>query len=264
VTERPHGYARYRLDGCRCYTCGFARSQYDENRNRAIAYGTWNPWVDAAPVRAHLATLRECGIGLRRIAELTGCARSNLAALTRGRGGRPPSTKVRPALAAAVLAIEPTLDNIAAKVPVSALGSVRRLQALVAAGWPQAHLAQEVGIAERNMSALLRSDRVYAGTARTIRDVFGALWNADPVGHGATPGGINRSRRRAAANGWAPPAAWDDDTIDDPQAHPDWTGKCGTPEGYNAHYAYQILPTCQPCRTAKAAQRRTARKRAAA
>ena len=50
--------------------------------------------------------------------------------------------------------------------------------------------------------------------------------------------------------------AWDDDTIDDPAAFPDWTGKCGTPDGYDAHYKMKILPSCQPCRDARAAYRK--------
>ena len=63
MAERPHGYARYKLDGCRCYTCGYARSEYEAMRTRAILYGTWEPLIDAQPVRDHIKMLSEAGIG---------------------------------------------------------------------------------------------------------------------------------------------------------------------------------------------------------
>ena len=53
----------------------------------------------------------------------------------------------------------------------------------------------------------------------------------------------------ARRNGWAPPGAWDDDQIDDPQAHPEWTGECGTDRGYWVHRRQQ-LPMCTRCETA--------------
>jgi len=47
VTARTHGtYTRYKLEGCRCYPCAGAASDYRANRERAIAYGTWQPFVD--------------------------------------------------------------------------------------------------------------------------------------------------------------------------------------------------------------------------
>lgn len=83
MAERPHGYARYKLDGCRCYTCGWARAQYEENRQRAIAYGTWQPHVPAAPVREHIVQLQQCGMGLRAIAAAAGNFRSTADRQTR-------------------------------------------------------------------------------------------------------------------------------------------------------------------------------------
>jgi hypothetical protein len=37
-----------------------------------------------------------------------------------------------------------------------------------------------------------------------------------------TPGSCERARRRAKKLGWAPPLAWDEDAIDDPDARPDF------------------------------------------
>ncbi|ONK09496.1 hypothetical protein [Streptomyces sp. MP131-18] len=266
MSDRPHGYARYRLDGCRCYTCAWARAEYDRRRTMAITAGTWQPWTDAAPVREHIQVLQSCGVGLRTIASAAGIDRKRLQALLRGRPerGTPPQAQVRPALAAAVLAVEPTRDTIAPGTPVVAVGTVRRLQALVAAGWPQAHLAAQLGMTGANFGPLLRALRVTAGTARAVRDLYDRLCLADPAEHGASPGGITRARRMAVDRRWAPMGAWDDDTIDDPAPEPDWTGQCGTPSGYYAHRTHRI-PACGPCRDAYRARRReTAAQRALA
>ncbi|GCD38014.1 hypothetical protein OEIGOIKO_05824 [Streptomyces chrestomyceticus JCM 4735] len=259
MNERPHGYARYRLDGCRCYVCAFARSQYDDNRNRAVAYGTWRPWADAEPVRIHIRHLQSCSMGLRAIAAAAGVDRKRLQAIITGRPerGTGPQEKVRPALAAAVLAVEPTLDNLPACTVIGATGTARRLQALITAGWPQHHLAVRLGMSDANFAATLHRERVVVRTVRAVRGLYDALWRADPREHGVAVQRYSRARAQAAANGWAPVGAWDDDTIDDPAAFPDWTGRCGTPAGDAAHRRLGQT-VCQPCLNARAAVRREA------
>jgi hypothetical protein len=258
--EREHGYARYRLDGCRCYVCGYARAQYDDNRNRAIAYGTWQPWVDAEPVRVHIRHLQSCGMGLRAIAAAASVDRKRLQGIITGRPerGTGPQEQVRPELAAAVLAVEPTLENLAPSTLISPVGTRRRLRALVAVGWPQQLLAVRLGMPPGNFGTMLSCEHVLVRRALAVRDLYDELWRADPAEHGASQAGISRARKRAVENRWAPVGAWDDDTIDDPAAFPDWTGKCGTPDGYNLHYLNKI-PYCQPCRDARAAEVREQR-----
>ncbi|MEU9498200.1 hypothetical protein [Streptomyces sp. NPDC048196] len=257
ASTRPHGYARYRLDGCRCYVCGYARAQYDDNRTRAIAYGTWQPWVDAEPVRHHIRYLQSCDMGLRVIATAADVDRKRLQGIVTGRPerGTGPQAHVRPALAAAVLAVEPTLDNLGAATVINATGTTRRLQALGAAGWPQHHLAVRLGMSDGNFGATLRRDRVIVRTARAVRGLYDELWRADPREHGVDSQAYSRARNHAAAERWAPVGTWDDDTIDDPAAFPDWTGRCSTAEGYNDHRRLGI-PICPPCREAGARDRR--------
>lgn len=261
MSTRPHGYARYRLDGCRCYTCAAARSQYDENRAKAITAGTWQPWVDAEPVRVHVVHLRACNMGLRTIADCADVERKRLQAVVGGRTdrGTPPQAKVRPALAAAVLAVEPTLENLAPSTLISPLGTRRRAQALAAMGWPQQYLAEHIGMTPSNWAAMLARPNVLVRRALAVRAMYDQLWNVDPAEHGATAVGIARARAHAAANGWAPVGAWNDEALDDPEAFPDWTGQCGTPQGVSAHRRHEILPVCQPCRNARAADRRAKR-----
>ncbi|WP_329521195.1 hypothetical protein [Spirillospora sp. NBC_01491] len=220
--ERDHGYAKYRLEGCRCYPCAAARSAYDENRNRAIAYGTWRPWVDAEPVRVHVQHLQECGLGLRTITDLSGVARSALVGILRGRPGRAPAEKVRPATAQRILAIEATLDNLAASTTIDSTGTVRRLRALVALGWSQAKLSARLGITPPNFTVMMSAAQVTARTARAVRDLYDRLWDeAPPEESHRDKIAASRARNLAGDRGWVSPLAWDDDRIEDPAAVPD-------------------------------------------
>lgn len=222
TNPRPHGYTRYKVDGCRCYTCCFANSEHDKAMRRAIAYGTWQPYVNAQPMREHLLRLREAGMGMRRIAELSGVDRRRLQAVLVGRPhrGTGPQERVRPANAAAVLRVEVSLETIAPSAIVHSAGTQRRIQALVAIGWPQAHLANGISMLPKNLSRLLRSDQVMARTALAVRALYAELWNQDPRRHGVDNQAYSRARNAAAAAGWPPPAAWDDDEIDLPDATP--------------------------------------------
>lgn len=259
---REHGYARYKLDGCRCYTCGWAVAQYNDAREHAIRRGTWQPWTDAEPVRVHIRNLQACGMGLRAIAAAAEVDRKRLQGVVTGRPerGTGPQEKTRPALAA-VLAVEPTLENLAPSTMINPVGTRRRVHALVAAGWPQHHLAVHLGMGPGNFGTMLGREHVLVRRALAVRAMYDALWKADPAEHGAAAAGITRARQHAEASRWAPVGAWDDDTIDDPAAFPDWTGQCGTREGYAAHY-YLDIPYCQPCRDAHAEHRRQQRETA--
>lgn len=251
MSTRPHGYARYRLDGCRCYVCGYAVSQYNENRDKAIIAGTWQPWVDAEPVRVHIRHLQSCSMGLRAIAAAAGVDRKRLQSILNGRPerGTAPQEKVRPALAAAILAVEPTLDNLGGAVVINAVGSVRRLQALVAAGWSQERQALELDMTSTNFSRLINASTVIVRNARRCNALYERLWNVDPAAHGSRPEDIARTKARAADLGWAPAGAWDEESIDDPAAQPNWTGHCGTARGVTAHEEHGI-PLCPPCQAA--------------
>lgn len=221
--EREHGYARYKLDKCRCYTCAWAVSQYVEARARAIAYGTWQPFVDAAPVRQHLQNLQSCGIGLRRIAEAVGVDRKRLQAVLTGRPerGTGPQQRVRPDFAAAVLDLEPSLKLMGSHTPINAVGTHRRLQALMVAGWPMERIAAVLGQRNSNMAALMLRPQVIVRTALTVQGLYDQWWRSDPRVHGVDVQAYTETRKHAARLGWAPVGAWDDDTIDDPAAVPD-------------------------------------------
>lgn len=265
MSTREHGsYVKFKVDGCRCQPCRDGETRYRANRSRAIAYGTWQPYVDAEPVREHMRVLNEFGIGWMRLADLADVPRGTVSKLLYGDPKRNmgPSKRLLPKNANALLAIEPTLDNLADRAFTDGTGTRRRLQALVAAGWPQTRLADRIGV--QNFNKMICGDQpVRASTARAAIALYDELWRVDPRDHGVRDHVAARTRRIAIEHRWAPVGAWDDDTIDDPAAFPDWTGHCGTPAGYPAHYRMGG-PVCEPCRTAHRNYRAQLRATAAA
>jgi hypothetical protein len=215
-STRPHGYARYRLDGCRCYVCGFSASQYELNRQRQIAAGTWQPYVDAAPARAHLAALAAAGVGRRRVMSLTGLTDSALIKLARGVNGRPPSRRIRPETERLILSIPLGDESVADGQAVDATGTIRRVQAMVALGWTFTVQAALAGRALGNYNAVMRAVQVRRSTADGVKAVYAQLSMTVPED---TPSS-RRARAHAAARNWFAPLAWDDDNIDDPAATP--------------------------------------------
>ena len=96
---------------------------------------------------------------------------------------------------------------------VDATGTRRRLRALSAIGWSLAALAAEMEYANpRSMQFMLHRDKVNRETAAKIAALFDRL--------SMTPGPSKSARDRALSKGWAPPLAWDEGTIDDPNAVP--------------------------------------------
>lgn len=101
---------------------------------------------------------------------------------------------------------EPLTDLIAA------LGTQRRLQALMALGWSLARLEQHTDIDRTYLRFILRNnDRVAPKTADRVGLAYDALSMTLPPNR--TRGerqGVTRTLRYAQAHGYAPPLAWDD------------------------------------------------------
>lgn len=233
---RPHGSRARYASGCHCAPCRHANAAYEAKRS--LGYTTL---VDATPTREHIGVLREAGVGLRRITQLTGIARQTLQAIAGGRPelGRPPSRQVKRDTADRILALDPVNPDLAAGTPVDATGARRMMQALVCAGWSFPLLAERYGSTARHVWFLTRADRLYVGTVRRIKDLFDEL-----AEHKTTPPETTEQERAAAAKArryarqqrWAPATAWDEDTINDPAAEPEGTNvdhapRLGLPRG---------------------------------
>jgi len=182
------------------------------------------PLIDATPVREHLQLLAEAEIGPRRVATLTGLAVETVAGFTRpyrsGTGrqyGR--KHKVRPDVAAKILAIDP--DTTVPGV-TDATGSRRRIQALNAAGWPTAVLAERLPTGRVAIRTIHKQTHLYARTADAIAALYDELKGKKPEKHGVLPASAHRARLRAERKQWPGIKYWDTrmDVIDDPHFEP--------------------------------------------
>ena len=218
--ECPHPQARHRhgtraayvKDRCRCPDCTAANTAASRTAARERLYGRWQPYVDAGPVREHIAALRTAGIGVERIAHLAGLSVSHIRALAEHDHGDPRGTqRVRPDTATRILGIGISEASRAPHSRVDATGTRRRLQALIAIGWPAELLAAQLG---RRPGSLHRSMTCESVTARTAHDVaalYQRLWNTRPPRDtGEQCAAADAAQAHAAAQGWLPPLAWDD------------------------------------------------------
>jgi transcriptional regulator with XRE-family HTH domain len=199
-----------------------ARNRRQNRRRAALANGTWQPpFVDADPVRDHMSNLRGQGVTLKRIAELSNVPWGTVSGLVYGANGYTQQI-VRHEIAAAILAVRPTWKDVADEAFVPGIGTARRLQALVAVGWPAPVLAARLDMFETYMNKILRGERprITARLARAAAALYDELWNAEPLEHGVLPASKARAQSRARGHQWSQPAAWDDDRIDDPRAEP--------------------------------------------
>lgn len=167
--------------------------------------------TDATQTRHHLERLLAAGWTRAQIARASDVAHRTVGvALT-------DATTVSTRTARGILSI-PIGPPPADQRDVDATGTVRRIRALVAIGWPLAQLAPRFGLYVTALGRIANGqlEHVRATTADTIALDYRHL--------ARTPGPSVRARRHAAAHGWYGPAAWDDRTIDDPTAVPEADG----------------------------------------
>lgn len=216
MTARQHGtYVKFKREGCHCPPCTDAARTYSRRQSKRLAlYGP--VYVDAQPVRAHVQRLVDgpAPMTCHQIAVLAGINRNQVRHLLYGSGGRAPAKGLRPETAAALLAVQPGGWQPAAEGTCDATGTRRRLQALMANGWPASTLARLLCACEEpRVLQVARRGRVRSATALAVRELYERL--ADTTG--PSPATATRYRAR----GWLPPIWWDDDTIDDPTHTPD-------------------------------------------
>ena len=222
---RPHRHGTrtaYVKDQCRCRRCMDANTAASRNSARARTFGRWQPYIDAAPIREHIAHLREYHLGMTRIAKLAHTSVSHIRQLVGTTAdGRPTTLRVRPSTAARILAIQPSPATVAPSARVDGTGTRRRLQALVAIGFPLPFLAGQLGRTHANLARTLRRASVYASTAQLVNALYERLWDTTPP-HAtkAQRAASAHARAHAQRHRWRPPLGWDDiDT--DPEADPD-------------------------------------------
>lgn len=100
---------------------------------------------------------------------------------------------------------------------VPKIGTTRRLEALMRVGHTARIIGDRAGLTEHHVQNLRngRNPTVTAEIALAVARAYDDLWDTPAVGPMA-----NRLRTNAERLGYAPPMAWDDDTIDNPDALP--------------------------------------------
>lgn len=203
-TARGVGRPAAGIKGCSCRKCLDARNTYKKRRNYLVATGR-SLTVDAAPAAAHLRTLLDAGVGWARIAAATSMSTSSVYALVEGTQKR-----VRRARFDQIMALQPTP---APKTSTGSLGTVRRVQALIAAGHPIASIATAAGL-DIGMVGDIAAGKLASVRHETAAKVSTAYDQLAPV-----PGASVRSTNRGRREGWPTPAEWAGD-IDDPDVDP--------------------------------------------
>lgn len=165
--------------------------------------------TDAEPARLHIATCLGAGMSIRAIAAAAGLSASALSRIWRGQD------QMRHSTARAILAVEPGVTTAASNGTtepfVPRIGAMRRVQALIALGWPHHELKRHSGV-QTTMILSQRGQWITASTHAAIVHMYDDL--------SMTPGPSEKSRAWGKKLGYLPPLAWDDDDLDDLYAGP--------------------------------------------
>lgn len=201
-------------------------------------------------VRTHVLYLTRMGMSAGDIHDVSGVAEMTVRAIRDGN-----RTWIARRVANSLMMVQPELGDGAMRVPF--LPTQRRVQALFADGYTYTYMGEPVGWRANALWRLAHGygyrpgsfetqEYVYVRTAETVKGLYAKLAGQDPLAHGVPQKQVTYARRRARVLGFAPSHTWDWDTIENPEAFPEWTGHCGTPTGYRIHKR-DAIPQCQPC-----------------
>lgn len=206
-----HGHASvtcYR-HGCGCEACCAAYAAAAVAYRKRVAYGRVTPKLDPGPSVAHIEQLRADGWTLNQIAAASGIHKTGLQRVLRGVAWVTPDTENR-ILSATVRPVKTE------KGRVPAVGTRRRLQALVAQGWTITALAEQLGRDMRSVHALCFADGCSERTRTAVATLYTRMAGTQ------APDGFARKRALTLAGkyGWVDSWAWGDVDLDDPDAAP--------------------------------------------
>lgn len=223
--DHQHGTdLAYKLDRCRCRPCRDAHSEAALALSKAKAYGRYDLGrVDAQEAREHLLRLSAAGVGYKRAAELAGIATTTAAGIIYGRPerGEGPRKRIERRVHEAILAVRPGLESVRDGRRVPGHGTRRRLEALGWLGYSVNEISARSGVERQALDHALHGREVFAVTHRAVAALYEDLWDKpNQPGEWHAKSAASRARNKARKLGWAPPLAWDEDTIDDPDAAP--------------------------------------------
>lgn len=163
---------------------------------------------DAMLAREHTRRLVDRGWLLADVAKESGVAYGAVWKIFHGQRERAYRTTV-----SAILTLNldrPPPPNT--RVKVDATGTRRRVRALRRIGWPTEEIARRTHLSPASLYEIIKRPTVSRATHYAVAEVYERL--------SGTRGPSETSVGRAKKQGWPPPLAWDDDTIDDPKAKP--------------------------------------------
>ncbi|MFI8008323.1 hypothetical protein [Streptomyces sp. NPDC086010] len=243
LAEQPHltQAALARVAGVSPTTLAAALHDVDAGRSRRIqevaaerllALGSGLPLpqratrrsdaTDAQPVIDHIRELqhRYDGVSLTLIAQVAKVNASTLASALVDHE-RNPHRGISTRVARRVLNVRdlppPAFPRLG---HVTEIGLLRRLRGMCAAGWTFSALARAGGTTSKSLAEFGRTRT----STPSLRGAILMAWTQ--LSH--RPGPSQHARRRAAAKGWDPALAWDEDSIDQPDAAPTGTRIYGT------------------------------------
>ena len=168
-------------------------------------------YTDATPAREHITNLLATGASKRAIAGAADISPTAITQLTE-HGQR----QVRTITAARILAVRPehTHNRPTPDGFVPNIGTRRRIQALQVLGHSARDIGDAAGVTQSVVHNIISQagDWISARNRTAILAAYATLWNQ--------PGTSRKTATLASRKGWAPPLAWDDETIDDPAATP--------------------------------------------
>lgn len=169
-------------------------ADYERRRYQRKRAGDWAPFTDTAPVRGHLAALREAGVTQEQVGAAAGVSVATLIRAAK-------ENRMTSAAADAIMAISvPDVDRN--EPPGTAVVTAgEKLRTLVADGWTLVQIAQAAGLSERAIYQQIHQQVPPApSTIQAIGRVYDQLIDNDPGdGHIAA-----RARLRAERAGWQP------------------------------------------------------------
>lgn len=198
-----------------------------------------------AQLQAHMRALTDAGMTHQLITEIAGCPTATLSRILSPKAAGATRRNYEK-----LMAVEFALPDQRGARVVETVGLQRRVNALRAAGWgieAQNRILGCLGSTRLRNISKGRAHLVHFNGAQALKAMYDKLKDVDPIQYGIPPADVKRTK--AYAKDLAPPACWDDDTIDDPDAYPEWTGACGTFDGYRVHVREDI-PLCAVCKSA--------------
>ena len=215
-----HGDPRRYRRGCRCEPCkkGVSAATRRQRYLRETGRSTQRTPDRAA---AHVLRLRAAGMGDRAIRDQARICPDVLYRIMRGEGTIHANTERR--IISVPVPVRRLGDVSQSRAYVPALGTLRRLRALVAAGWYPAELARRLKRDKQYIVYLVTGrggDKVAQFLAEEVNWLYRTLSRLVPEEHGVASYYARRARATAERNEWLGPGYWDDDEIDDPDFAP--------------------------------------------